>query len=89
MINSDWLVKWANYIGLKVPSIDAKVSKLTQKPDKINNKNLLSTTTKQLKANLTEEIDYFTIPEELWLYLTRIYSFTQKEVCIYEKKTKL
>ena len=49
-----------------------------QSPGKIDNKILLNST-KHLKTNLSEEIDYNTIPEELWTYLTKIYGIAQEE----------
>lgn len=49
-------------------------------PDKINNKTLLDSN-KQLRTDLTEEIDYFYIPEELWNYFTKIYQVNQEQVC--------
>ena len=50
-------------------------------PDKINNKSLLDSN-KQLKADLTEDIDFYYIPEELWSYFTKIYSVSQEQVFI-------
>ncbi len=54
----------------------------TLSPDKINNKTLIDSISKQLRTDLSEEMDYFTIPEELWDYLKKIYSITQEEVVL-------
>ena len=73
LINADWFNKWAKYIGL-----DSKGS-LTI-PDAIDNKCLFKPESKVLKEGIQEEIDYYTIPEELWDYLVKIYSIAQPEV---------
>ena len=56
-------------------------------PDKINNKTLLTNSTDNtnqhqlhLKQQLTEEVDYYTVCEELWNYLVQIYSINSPEV---------
>ena len=81
LINSDWYTRWANFVGLELNNDDSqKSNSLTNflSPDRINNKTLLNTDN-QLKQ-LTEEVDYYTICEELWNYLVKIYGITQQEV---------
>ncbi len=48
-------------------------------PGQINNNSLLNNQMR-LKENLTEEIDYFIVPEELWTYLVQIYTISRPEV---------
>ena len=73
LINAEWFNKWAKFIGL-----DSKGS-LTR-PDAIDNKCLFKPESTVLKEGIQEDIDYFTIPEELWDYLVKIYSVAQPEV---------
>ena len=68
-----------------MPGTDSKptstsITASTPSPDKINNKTLIDIVSKQLRKDLSEEMDYFTIPEELWDYLKKAYSITQEEV---------
>lgn len=85
LISADWFSRWANFVGLRLPNIDQKLTSANfPSPDKINNKYLLNDS-KHLKNNLTEELDFYTIPEELWSYLTKIYTLTQKEDIIERK----
>lgn len=79
LISNDWMNRWTNYIGLEYSGIDLKPSNgISVSPGKIDNKNLLNSQ-KQLKNNLSEEIDFNTVPEELWNYLLKIYGITQED----------
>ena len=94
LINSDWYTRWANFVGIELNNDNdsihlsnhqqqGKMTKLSSylSPDKINNKTLLSADN-QLKSQLTEEVDYYPICEELWNYLVQLYSTTTPEVSI-------
>jgi hypothetical protein len=93
LINSDWYTKWLNYIGveyddsLQYPSVVSSTISSNQSctaPDSINNKSLLisNPVTKKvhLKDTLVEEIDYYTVSEELWNYLVQLYGISRPEV---------
>ena len=80
LINSDWFTRWANFVNF---NNDNDYTSNFLSPDKINNKTLLNITEQQgyhLKKELTEEIDYYTVCEELWTYLVHIYSINSSEV---------
>lgn len=88
LINSDWFTKWTSYIGLELDEFNNLMPKsdgenTTLKPDKINNKSLLTMNpvTKKLflKDNILEDTDYYTVPEELWNYLVKIYGLSRSE----------
>lgn len=86
LINSDWYTRWANFVDVQLNNDNDslkihKSNSITNflSPDKINNKTLLDNEN-HLKQDLTEEVDYYTICEELWNYLVNIYGITQKEV---------
>lgn len=94
LINSDWYTRWANHVGIQLPNDNASLHTSNQgqtakqssySPDKINNKTLLNSDN-QLKTQLTEEVDYYMICEELWNYLVSVYSTTSPEVIIYPLK---
>lgn len=76
LINADWFNKWLIYIGMdkEKPNFYSN-----QPPGSIDNSNLLMPDKVHLKEMLTEEIDYFTISEELWNYLSTLYEVTQAE----------
>jgi hypothetical protein len=89
LINSDWYTKWLNYLGVAYEDSlqyksTAESEQVVPAPDKINNKSLLTfnAVTKRfsLKETIVEELDYYTVPEELWLYLSELYETTRKEV---------
>jgi hypothetical protein len=92
LIDADWYTKWLNYIGVKYddslqyPSIVSSTSEQSScpAPDKINNKALLVfnpvTKTYHLKESLVEEIEYYTLSEELWNYLVQLYEISRPEV---------
>ena len=95
LINSDWYTRWANYVGIQLNNDNDSIhlsnhqqqgqaTKLSSyySSDKINNKTLLNADN-QLKSQLTEEVDYYPICEELWNYLVQLYSTTTLEVSIY------
>ncbi len=94
LINSDWYTRWANYIGIQLNNDNESIHlsnhqqqnqmKLSSylSPDKINNKTLLNSDN-QLKSQLTEEVDYYPVCEELWNYLVHLYSTTAPEVSLY------
>ena len=98
LINSDWFTRWANFVGYQLNNDNETImtSKSNSKegsslsnflsPDKINNKTLLINGTEHLKQQLTEEVDYYTVCEELWNYLVQIYSINSPEVIIIIKK---
>lgn len=79
LIANEWFVNWNNYIGFK----SAASKTIGTEPKKINNRNLLDydDTLKKyvLKESLVENTDYVTIPEELWNYLSQIYSVETPE----------
>lgn len=77
LINSAWFLKWKTYIGLET-SLSARDR--TGSPDKICNSSLLTPNGQSLLPGLTEENDYFTICEELWWYLVKVYSITSQKV---------
>ena len=76
------------YVGMAGPDSKptAATTASTPSPDKINNKTLIDSVSKKLRTDLTEEIDYFVIPEELWDYLKKTYSITQEEVMLHSLK---
>jgi hypothetical protein len=92
LINSDWFTRWANFVGYQLNNDNETIMTSNSKvgsslsnflsPDKINNKTLLINGTEQLKQQLTEEVDYYTVCEELWNYLVQIYSINSPEVII-------
>lgn len=89
LIGSDWYSKWAAYVGIELSTDNnnsAKVQTTSSSyvPSQINNKKLLvhndETKNYHLKDGLLEEIDFYTIPQELWDYLVNIYSINAPEV---------
>ncbi len=84
LVNADWYTRWMAYVGMAGP--DSKPTGVTTagtpSPDRINNKTLIDSVSKKLRTDLTEEIDYYVIPEELWDYLKKTYSITQEEVML-------
>jgi len=72
------------YVAMAGPEskLNAATTASTPSPDKINNKTLIDSVSKKLRTDLTEEIDYYVIPEELWDYLKKTYSITQEEVML-------
>ncbi len=94
LINSDWFTRWANFVGYQLNNDNETLmtgnsnrklgSSLSNflSPDKINNKTLLINGTENLKQQLTEEVDYYTVCEELWSYLVQIYSTNSPQVII-------
>jgi hypothetical protein len=73
LVNAEWYNKWAKFIGL-----DSKGSQI--KPDSVDNKCLFKPDSKVLKEGIQEDVDYFTICEELWNYIVKIYGVAQAEV---------
>jgi hypothetical protein len=76
LINADWFNKWLIYIGMDKEKPDFYSN---QPPGIIDNSSLLMPDRVHLKAMLSEELDYFTISEELWNYLSTLYQITQEE----------
>jgi hypothetical protein len=76
LINADWFNKWLIYIGMDK---DRPNFYSNQPPGRIDNSNLLMPDKVHLKGTLSEDIDYFTISEELWNYLSAVYLLTQAE----------
>jgi hypothetical protein len=75
LINSSWFRRWLAYIGVDEPETNVS-------PDRINNACLMKPNdSKHLRDDLTEEVDFYTAPEELWKYLASIYSIVREEVC--------
>jgi hypothetical protein len=86
LINSDWYTRWIKYIGRESgDGVAASPSKsyMNVSPEKINNLSLLEkndqTQKYSLKHGISEEVDYFTVPIELWSYLANCYGLTNHD----------
>lgn len=79
LINSAWFQKWKAFVGLD-SSLSARDRSSLGPLDKICNSSLLTTNGQSLREDLTEGNDYFTICEELWSYLVKIYSISSPKV---------
>lgn len=94
LISADWYRRWANFIDIPLnndnDTLPMKSNSLKSfiSPDKINNRSLLTEESK-LKPDLTEEIDYYTVCEELWNYLKATYGLTHQNVKTKKRKTYL
>lgn len=87
LLSKDWYVDWSAYIGL-----DESQTKLKETPpEKINNRKLFEIDHKtatvgssakkiKLREGLLENIDFVTVPKELWNYLVEIYSLESPDV---------
>ncbi|CAF0837839.1 unnamed protein product [Brachionus calyciflorus] len=77
LINQDWFNKWLAYIGLRKDVQWIQTQSSNQQPEKINNQGLLEfdqdTNSYVLKENLMENVDYYTVPDELWTFITQMY----------------
>ncbi len=89
LINSDWYTRWLKYIGKEshgdaaLSATSPSKSHMNVSPEKINNLTLLErneTTQKySLKNAIIEEVDYYTVPIELWSYLANCYGLTNPD----------
>ena len=84
LISSDWFCRWASYVGIKLNDNDVNhhstLNAPLPSPGKINNRTLFDETTKQLKNDIVENVDFQAIPEQLWDYLKSIFSITNEDV---------
>ena len=79
LISSAWFQKWKAFVGLD-SNLSARERANMGPLDKINNSSLLVPNSSALRDDLTEENDYFTVCEELWSYLVKIYSISSPNV---------
>lgn len=86
LLSKDWFSHWAAYIGLD------ETEKLKETPpEKINNRKLFEIDHRspvtgsqakklKLREGLVEDIDFVTIPKEIWSYLVDVYSVESQDV---------
>jgi ubiquitin carboxyl-terminal hydrolase 4/11/15 len=85
LINAEWYKKWCQYIGISFEE-GQKINSNAPVPGRIDNISLLTENTSKklvLQQNLLEEVDYYTVPQELWEYLTKNYSTIRQEVIFF------
>ena len=77
LINAEWFKKWLSYIGIKRDNVITACEPSNQSPGKISNQSILEKDPDidyyYLKEGSLEEINFFTVPQELWECLNEVY----------------
>lgn len=77
LVNVEWFKKWLSYIGIKRDHVITACEPSNQPPGKISNQSILEKDPDInyyfLKEGLLEEINFVTVPQELWECFTEEY----------------
>ena len=87
LVNADWYCRWCSFIGFDRASATlGATTSSSLSPGSIDNHALVERDNKrQLRDSVAEEIDYFTVCEELWSYWTRAYKLKQADTDVIER----